>query len=78
MAPRVQAHGHPGSAIQPSKSKRKEAGSTRLRRRLSNIFHRETTERGLGTRCPDSSGTSGSSHSVICQSPLNQRCLRRL
>src|SRR5262249_16616476 len=62
----------------PNTSSRKVEGSTRLRRKLSKIFQREITEIGFFTRAPDSSGTRGSSHSAICQSPLNQRCLRRL
>lgn len=63
---------------QPNRNKRQVAGSTRLRRRLSRIFQRETSEMGLGTRAPDSSGTWLVSHSTICQSPRSQRCLRRL
>src|ERR1039458_6306851 len=38
---------------QPNKSNAKIAGSMRLRRRLSKIFQRETTEIGFGTRAPD-------------------------
>ena len=62
---------------QPNKNSAKVAGSTRLRRRLSRIFQRETREIGLGTRAPDSSGTRSVSHSTICQSPRSQRCFRR-
>ena len=63
---------------QPNKSNAKVAGSTRLRRRLSKIFQRETSEIGFRTFTPASSGTRSVSHSTICQSPRSQRCLRRL
>ena len=53
-------------------------GSTRLRRRLSRIFHREMVLMGLATNLPDSSGTRPKSHCAICQSPRTQRCLRRV
>jgi len=46
----VQEAEPPGRHVHPSTNRRKMAGSTRLRRRLSRIFHRETTESGLGTR----------------------------
>src|SRR5438270_11499341 len=74
----VQLLGYPGSPSQPSTNSRKVAGSTRLRRRLSRIFHCETREIGFGTFRPVSSQTLGNSEHVICQSPRNQRCLRRL
>src|SRR5580704_8613287 len=74
----VHSHGGRDNMNQPTTSNRNMAGSTRLRRRLSNIFHHEISEIGLGTGLPDSSGTSRSSHSAICQSPRSQRCLRLL
>ena len=57
MVARVQYSGFPGSTSQPNTNSRKVAGSTRLRRRLSRIFHCETREMGFGTSRPDSSGT---------------------
>ena len=74
----VQLRAEPGSTSQPSTNRRNVAGSTRLRRRLSKIFHCETRDIGFGTMRPFSSGTRENSQFVICQSPRSQRCLRRL
>ncbi len=54
------------------------ATGTRLRRRLSKIFHRDKAEIGLRTRRPDRPRTRGSSHAAICQSPRIQRCRRAM
>ena len=51
--------------------------STVLRRRLSMIFHCETSDRRLGSR-PSGPGTRRRSHGSSCQSPRIQRCLRRV
>src|SRR2546422_2058887 len=77
MVSRFQYNGRPPSASQPSTSSKNVAGSTKLRRRLSKIFHREMDEIGFGACSPDSSVTLGNSHPAICQSPRSQRCLRR-
>ena len=69
----------PAGQKQPAAKKQRERRKFRkLRRRLSTIFHREMFESGLRARCPDYSGTRGSSQKMICQSPRTQRCLRRL
>jgi hypothetical protein len=52
------------------------ATGTRLRRRLSKIFHRDNAEMGLPTRRPDRPGTHGKIQGAICQSPRIQRCRR--
>src|SRR5438034_9168814 len=54
MVSRVQYNGRPPSASQPSTSSKNVAGSTKLRRRLSKIFHREMDEIGFGACSPDS------------------------
>ncbi|MEI8003107.1 MAG: hypothetical protein WCG94_02105, partial [Methanothrix sp.] len=46
------------------------AGFTRLRRRLSRIFHRDSPEIGLSMTRPPGPGTRMSSQLAICQSPL--------
>ena len=56
----------------PSNNTSKDSG-TRLRRRLSKIFHCESTESGLAMRRASEPGTRGRSHCVICQSPRIQR-----
>ena len=48
-------------------------GGTRLRRRLSNIFHQPSFVTVLRTRFFPGAGTEGSSHPAICQSPRIQR-----
>src|SRR2546422_11587596 len=78
MVSRVQYNGRAPSASQPSTSSKNVAGSTKLRRRFSKIFHREMDEIGFGACSPDSSVTLGNSHPAICQSPRSQRCLRRV
>ena len=55
-ASRVQRNGSPGSTSQPASRKSSQAGSTRLRRRLSRIFQRESSDSRLG------SGPSGPGH----------------
>ena len=75
---KVQRIGRTPGASHPKTRSRNVAGSTRLRRKLSRIFHREISEMGLAHARPASSGTSASSHPAICQSPRSQRCLRRL
>src|SRR3954447_6247523 len=74
----VQLRAYPGNTSQPRTNSRKVAGSTRLRRRLSKIFHCETREIGFETIRPVSSGTRENNQLVICQSPRSHRCLRRL
>src|SRR5205814_9839773 len=74
----VQFRAETGNISQLRRNSRKVAGSTKLRRKLSSIFHCETSEIGLGTLRPVSSGTRDNSQLVICQSPRSQRCLRRL
>ena len=62
--------------VQPSSNSRVNAGGTRLRRRLSKIFHRDSPESGFFRRLPSRPGTPGSSQRAICQSPRIQRCRR--
>ena len=49
------------------------AAGTKLRRRLSKIFQRESAERGLRSERPAGPGTRGRSQRRICQSPRIQR-----
>ena len=49
-------HAMPGT-IQPPTSSANSAIGTRLRRRLSRIFHCDSQEMGLGTRRPAPAGT---------------------
>src|SRR5258708_30133223 len=74
---RVHSQGLPVTN-QPITSKKNVAGSTRLRRRLSTIFHQEMSEIGFSTRAANSFRTSGNNQLTICQSPRSQRCFRRL
>ena len=65
-----------GTSSQLAKKKAMSAIGTRLRRRLSKIFHHDNAEIGLRIPRPSASGTRGSSHGKICQSPRIQRCRR--
>src|SRR5687768_6113428 len=59
--------------IQPNNKSKRSAGGTRLRLRLSSIFHRDNVESGfLCVRLP-APGTKGKSHLPICQSPRIHR-----
>mgnify|MGYP000317242711 CR=1 FL=1 len=59
--------------VQPSTNNSVKAAGTRLRRRLSNSFQRDSAESGLFRRRPSGPGTRGSSQPAICQSPRIQR-----
>src|SRR6266403_1579819 len=63
-----------GIQSQPARRRATVAGGTRLRRKLSKIFHRLKAESGLGSTLPAPTGTRGFSQSMICQSPRIQRC----
>src|SRR5919201_5036742 len=65
-----------GVRNQPAKRRPTVASGTRLRRRLSTIFHRLKAESGLGSTLPPPTGTRDFSQSIICQSPRIQRCCR--
>src|SRR5665213_1003064 len=71
----VQNIGEPEQS-QPNKNINNKATGTRLRRRLSKIFHLDKGEIGFLTRRWDPPGTHGQSQLAICQSPRIQRCLR--
>jgi hypothetical protein len=71
----VHRSGDPGSTDQPATNSAIWAGGTRLRRRLSRIFHREIIGRRLRST-PDRVGIHGNSHHRICQSPRTHRCCR--
>ena len=58
---------------QVNKSTANMDSGTRLRRRLSKIFHRESAEIGFGTDGLRRDGTLGSNQPAICQSPRIQR-----
>ena len=58
---------------QPSSSMIVSESGTRLRRRLSRSFQRESTVRGLGSRFPLKARTRRLSHGRSCQSPRIQR-----
>ena len=62
---------------QPSNSSNSDATGTRLRRRLSRIFQRESAVSGFLTMSPAASLTLGSNQCAICQSPRIQRWRRR-
>ena len=49
------------------------AAGTKLRRRLSKIFQRDSADRGLRSERPAKPGTRGKSQRRICQSPRIQR-----
>ena len=66
----------PGRSVQPSTRRVSVAGGTRLRRRLSRIFHRAMSGRRFRVT-PVRDGTKGNSHHRICQSPRTHRCWRR-
>ena len=72
----VQNHGRPGRVVQPSTSRPRRAGASRLRRRLSRIFQRLIRGRWLRST-PPVDGTHGNSHHRICQSPRTHRRCRR-
>jgi len=63
-------------AIQPATSSRKSAGGTRLRLRLSAIFHMDSAESGFRFQLLTGPGTHGRTHAAICQSPRIHRCRR--
>ena len=65
-----------GSTVQPSSSSAVSATGTRLRRRLSNSFHCDSTDSGFRNRRLPGPGTRDSSHPASCQSPRIHRCLR--
>ena len=62
-----------GSAVQPSSASSVNAGDTRLRRRLSRIFQRDSGLSGFFRERALGPGTPGSSHRRSCQSPRIQR-----
>src|SRR5664279_5120219 len=65
------------SSINQARNNRKIwAGGTRLRRRLSRIFQRDSPEIGLSNTIPPGPGTRVRSQLAICQSPLIHLCLR--
>ena len=65
-----------GNSVQPNSSSSVNPAGTRLRRRLSKIFHCESPESGLRWRPAPVRGTRVSSHDAICQSPRIQRWRR--
>ena len=65
-----------GENIQPKINNNNNEIGTRLRRILSNIFHRENREIGFLVKPLGTAGTKGKVQMAICQSPLIQRCLR--
>src|SRR5262245_40064519 len=68
----------PGAKNQESAINANAAEGTRLRRRLSKIFHRLMNDKGLETSLPSRRGTFGKIQSIICQSTRNQRCCLEL
>ena len=65
-----------GSTVHPSRRRSVSAAGTRLRRRLSKSFHRESTDSGFLTRRWPGPGTSGRSQPASCQSPRIHRWRR--
>jgi hypothetical protein len=72
---RVQAP-NDGISVQPSENNTTRPVGTRLRRKLSRIFHCDRKERGFFSFSPPGPGTRGSNHDAICQSPRIQRWRR--
>src|SRR5450759_5019953 len=66
--------------VQPSSNRSVNVAGTRLRRRLSKIFHWDSVESGFCSRPVSESarlpGTRYSDHDAICQAPRIQRCRR--
>ena len=65
-----------GSTVQPSTNNANSAGATRLRRRLSKIFQRDSGVIGFASPPPPGRGTRNQSQRAICQSPRIQRWRR--
>src|SRR5579871_3673409 len=65
-----------GSETQPITMSIVNAIGTRLRLRLSIIFHRDNPEIGFLYKRLPLPGTNGKTQAKICQSPLTQRELR--
>src|SRR4030095_1090814 len=72
---KLQKTGFPKTS-QPTKSIESKARGTRLLRRLSKIFHRESVDSGFLWILRSEPGTKGVHQLAICQSPLIHRCLR--
>ena len=72
---RVQSRGE-GRVSHPASNSSSSATGTRLRRRLSAIFHSDSAESGFRCRRPSPTGTQGNSQLAICQSPRIQRWWR--
>ena len=60
----------------PYNNKSIKQRGTKLRRRLSNIFHFESAESGFLCSFLSMPGTNGNTHLAICQSPRIHLCLR--
>src|ERR1051326_8861641 len=73
---RLQSHAESGKIVQAATSHKNSEGASRLRRRLSKIFQRAISGRGLRTFCPLEFGTFGEHRGKIWQSPRVQRCRR--
>ena len=55
---------------QPYNANKVKAIDTKLRRRLSNIFHLDNPDNGFFLRFLSGPGTRGNNQEAICQSPL--------
>ena len=62
-----------GATYQPTSVNSTSAAGTRLRRRLSKIFQRDSPESGFRSLRPSAAGTRGKSQLTICQSPRIHR-----
>jgi len=65
-----------GRIVQEAINNRTIEGASKLRRRLSRIFHREIADMRFLCLLPCASRTTRCSHLAICQSPRVQRCWR--
>ena len=72
-ATKVQTNGLPGSQSQPATNNATREGSSRLRSRLSAIFHRAINPKRFFTFSFWEFGTRGKSHGSNCQSPRTHR-----
>ncbi len=71
----VQNHGD-DKMVHPNSKTSVSAIGTKLRLRLSNIFHHDKSDKGFLRDAPFTFGIIGITHGSSCQSPRTQRCRR--
>jgi hypothetical protein len=74
MPTTISVHSHAGdSTVHPNSRSNVKAAGTRLRRRLSKIFHCDSIDSGFRSLLPSGPLTYRLSHPASCQSPRIQR-----